>query len=147
MTLMEYLTVLYNLLVLTTLIVLVWQTILQRKLREVTVLESTYDRYLEFDRLIIDHPELQLYNVSPEVYDKLIKLDEKALRKRAYIELIFDCHELMYLKQQRGYYKFQEDYLKSLLANPHVREYWTSTRGNYRDSFVNEVNSILPKTE
>lgn len=140
---MEILQLSYNFLVLITLIILVWQTFIQKKVREATTLEATYDRYIEFDKLIIDYPHLQLYTVRPEVYNEVAKLNPEELQKRAYIELILDCHELMFLKEHRSHYYFQEDYLRVLLANPHVKEYWTTMRGNYRNEFVEQVNSIL----
>jgi len=139
----EILTFIYNLLMLITLIVLVWQAYLQRKQNNMNALEQMYDRYFDFGRLVIDHPELQLYTARVDALDAISKLNKDELKKRAYIELILDCHELMFIKQTNGYYKFQEDYLLSLMANPHVIKYWQTMRGNYRQEFIDEINRLI----
>ena len=143
MTLIESLTLAYDFLVLITLIVLVYQGILQRRASEMSVLESTYRHYFDIDRLAIDYPALQIYSARSDVQEVLSCLDEDGLRKRAYIELLFDVHELMFIKQRRKYYDFQEDYLKSLVASPHVREYWQHWRGNYISEFATVINRLV----
>ena len=147
MNLIESLTLVYNFLMLVTLGVLAWQAVIQRRHAGLTTLEGTYARYLEFDRLAIEYPSLQQFSVRAEAYETIKKLDDESLRKRAYIELIMDCHELMFVRQQRGYYQHQHDYLKSLLSNPHVREYWETMRGNFRGDFVEEINKLLAEAQ
>lgn len=143
MKLAELLTLINNFLVLVTLIILVWQVNTQRRTNQLTALDNAYNSFREISRLLIEYPSLQKYAVRGEAYAPLLKLDEDELRKRAYIEMIVDSHEQMFLRLKARHYEHEDDYLRSLLSNEHVRHYWKNMRGSYRKEFVTEVERIL----
>jgi hypothetical protein len=135
----------YDVLMLASVAVLIWQSILLRKTQEATILDNMYSRYLEFDRLLVEKPHLQKYAVRGELAAILSTMPNDQLERRAFIELILDRYELMFLKDRAGQYRVERGFLERLLSNPFVKEYWTGSRGRFKKSFEQEVDAILSR--
>jgi len=130
-----------------TLLILIWQTWLLRKTIKTNTFQSIYDKYFDLDRLIIDHPELQKYITREEVYQKIKDSSEEELKSKSFIELVLDICELIYYQKKMGAYPAEITYIERVLTNPHIKEYWKTVRGTFKEDFVEYVEKCISKKE
>src|SRR5262249_14360895 len=119
-------------------------------------------RYMEFLKIAIEHPTLDLYSVTNADWaalsqDERRKEEQKVQQKLAYT-LLTDVFEVAYvqykesrgipseLKQERfnAQWPGWDAYIRKFLARPRYRDVWFDIRNEYDTNFVNYMDKIAP---
>lgn len=165
---MEYFSQIANIIIalamIITLIFLLWQTILlQKQIRianEETILanklamnqayQTRYQMYLEMDKVMIENPELKLL-ISNESLRQAFQANEIGTietKELAFIEMVMNLCQLSFLQKKDGLNITDLSWLKEILKNKSVKEYWKGTfRCNYKEDFEKFVYAELEKLD
>lgn len=108
-----------------TLLVLIWQAWLGRREIRKGAIRNIYDRWLEINRLEVEHPTLHRMFMSKEVFAQLDQSDDEEIRTRALSLFIFDQFAMIYnLGERQSRLTLIDPLVRRILRSPRLREWW-----------------------
>lgn len=118
-----------------TLTILIWQTILLRRETMMGLLRDIYGRWNFISQLEIQDPRFHKMLMSSKTLEKCRKLTYAELKKRAMAHLIFDVFSMIYLLGGMVRKRLQP-YVISVSSNPIMQKCWVEY--NLRDVWTGE---------
>ncbi|MEO8665283.1 MAG: hypothetical protein ABI462_07290 [Ignavibacteria bacterium] len=121
----------------------------ERKIMEKEVLFTSYSLYVDYLKLCLDNPGLNVYNISGND----LKFTEKEKKELIIFEILFTYLESTFL-----YYREQSDeitrnrwigwirYIEDFAAQENFRKAWEIAGGQWDQDFMKLMNGIINKT-
>lgn len=133
-----------------TLIILIWQTILLRSDIRQSSIQNIYDRYQRVGFMEVVFPQLEKMTMFPDIYERLKNLSDEEIQLRALSLFIFDQFALIFnLGERQRFIKKLDRFLGRTLRNNKVQNSWlirhmpgkTRLASSWND-FVEQGNNI-----
>jgi hypothetical protein len=122
---------------LSTNIFIAYQIILVRRQLFIQTQSTLTEKWNALSLLEMSDPELHRMLMRSAALDATRDLDATEMRERAFAHMVFDvCAENYKVCAASGDYVGNDEYLRGILTNKKLREYWTKYR--VRDAFKDE---------
>lgn len=123
----------------------------ERRRREYETYDALDERFIEFQRMCLEHPTLDIHDIQSRDARELTGLEQKQeLVAYTILFSIFERAYLMYYDQTTDVKARQwtgwEDYIRNYLARERARSAWQSLNsvgGSFDSKFVNYMNLLL----
>lgn len=133
-----------------TLIVLLWQTVMLRSDMRKSSIQNIYDRYQRIGFMEVFSPQLEKMTMFPDTYERLKNLSDDEIKLRALSLFIFDQFALIFnLGERPRLVRRLDKFLRGILQNKKLQGSWLvrhisgKTRlASIWDNFVEQGNNI-----